>query len=54
MYADDDLQDKRLKFLRDCKPQELRRLRKEGKLDGHLERRAAQCRSRVVGAKPRR
>ena len=48
MYDDDDLQEKRLKFLKDCKPEELRRLRKEGKPDQHLERRATQCRRRAA------
>ena len=47
MYDDDDLEDKRLTFLRDCKPQELRRLRKEKTLDEHLARKAKRCRSRA-------
>ena len=38
MYTDDALKETRLKFLRDCKRPELRRLRKEKKLDSHLQR----------------
>ena len=47
MYTDDALKETRLKYLRDCKRPELRRLRKEKKLDSHLQRLADRSRSRV-------
>ena len=43
MYPDDDLMDKRLKFLRENRPKEYRRLKQAGTLDAHLEAAAAAC-----------
>ena len=48
MYTDEELEEKRLTYLRLCKPKELRRLRKEGALAEHLERRARRCRDQVA------
>ena len=48
MYTDEELEEKRLTYLRLCKPKELGRLRKEGALAGHLERSARRCRDRVA------
>ena len=43
MYPDDDLKEKRLKFLRGNRPKEYRRLKQEGKLDAHLQASADAC-----------
>ena len=47
MHTDDQLKEMRLRYLKDCKPQELRRLRKERSLDESLQRRADRCRARA-------
>ena len=43
MYHPDDLKDKRLRFLRENKRSEYRRLRQAGELEQHLEFRANRC-----------
>ena len=47
MHTDEQLKAMRLRYLRDCKPQELGRLHKEHSLDEHLQRKADRCRSRA-------
>ena len=44
MYDDDHLMQLRLNFLKGSRPKELRRLRREGELDSHLQNRADACR----------
>ncbi len=46
-YTDDELKEKRLRYLKDCKPKELRQLRKDGALADALDRRVARCRRRA-------
>lgn len=44
MWTDDDLKEKRLGYLKACKPGDLRRHRREKTLDAHLEKKAHRCR----------
>ena len=43
MYPDDDLMERRLKFLRENRPKEYRRLMKAGLLDAHPQAAADAC-----------
>ena len=46
-YTDEELREKRLHYLRTCKPKMLRELRRNGELDAHLEKKARRCRERA-------
>lgn len=43
MYSDDDLKERRLKFLRENRPKEHRRLKQVGLLDAHLQASVDAC-----------
>ena len=47
-YTDDKLKELRLKYLGDCKPSALKKLKKSGELDSHLQRRADMARRRCA------
>ena len=46
-YTDGMLQDRRLEYLKQCKPTRLRHMKDEGTLDEHLEKSAKRCRERA-------
>ena len=48
MYDDDQLKQFRRNFLRGNRPEEFRRLKREGQLEAHLQEHADACRSRAA------
>lgn len=46
-YTDEELREKRLHYLRTCKPKVLRELQKSKQLDDHLEKKARRCLERA-------
>ena len=48
MYNDDQLKQFRRNFLRGNRPEEFRRLKREGQLEAHLQEHADACRSRAA------
>ena len=46
-YTDADLREKRLYYLKACKPHDLRQLRQDRQLDSHLDRKVSRCREQA-------